>query len=286
MMSPSRGRVHFGGRGGGSHRDYYNNRRGCRGGTGGWVQQRQVSFGSFIRAEKLPFDSDAELISFHDDTTSTSQDHSPLIVVEAPDTQLSDDGKVINVNTVVCRQCKVIGHPEIHCPYQIVIKQGFDRERHLVCDTVGHKAFHFNSSHGCLGCKVEREQGGCRISDAGEDVISEKTTRRVASLGKKTDLTVVTEQIQAHPDAAGVKVNATCGWEESEYAEAIEAVCRSMSGSFEYPVKAIAAGLVAHKLLEDNAKLWDGEEVDGVEGFEAVEDGDHGREDGQCLIQF
>lgn len=43
------------------------------------------------------------------------------------------------------------------CPYEVVIKQSIHRKRHLVCATIGHKSFRFNSYSGCPQCEQENE---------------------------------------------------------------------------------------------------------------------------------
>lgn len=57
----------------------------------------------------------------------------------------------------MCLQCGVTGHAEMSCPYQVVVKQGVDRERRLICGTLGHKSFKFGSQDGCAECKGEKE---------------------------------------------------------------------------------------------------------------------------------
>ena len=95
MMSPSGSRAFFGG--GGSPRGNYH-------GRGRAVQSSQASFGSFVqRKNLLSFDSDGELISFHDDTMCSSQDHSSLITLDTSDAQFPEGAQVFNVHTIVCR---------------------------------------------------------------------------------------------------------------------------------------------------------------------------------------
>lgn len=264
-MSPSRGRALFGG--GGSPRGNYH-------GRGRAVQSSQYSFGSFVQGKNLSsFDSDSELISFHDDTISRSQDHSSLITVDT-DTQLSDGAQDFNTHTIACRHCGVTGHPEMQCRYQIVIKQGLDRERHLVCGIFGHKAFRFNSYHGCLECKIEREEGTVEKAygreEAAKEAGLEVATANLLASNKEDEVT----------GATGAK-NTACGWEETNYGDAIEAVRRITSGSFDGPVKRITTGLVVHK-LEGLAKLWEVEEVEKGEEI----DRENNSEGGDILIHF
>ena len=243
-MSPSRSRAFFGG--GGNPRGNYHG-RGCK------VQPIQASFGSFIQGKNLScFDSGGELISFHDDTMSSSQDHSLLITVGTSDTQLSG-AQVFNSHTIVCRKCGVTGHPEMQCRHQIVIRQGLNRERQLVCGIFGHKAFQFNSYHGCLECKIEREEGAvekkCIREEAAKVAEPKEATTNLLASNKEGEVT----------GATGVK-NTACGWEETDYGDAIEAVRRTTSGSFDEPVKKITTSFAVDK-FEDLAKIWEVEEI-------------------------
>ena len=268
-MSPSGSRAFFGG--GGSPRGNYH-------GRGRAVQSSQASFGSFVqRKNLLSFDSDGELISFHDDTMCSSQDHSSLITLDTSDAQFPEGAQVFNVHTIVCRKCGVTGHPEMQCRYQIVIKQGLDRERHLVCGTFGHRAFQFNSYHGCLECKIERVEG----------MVEKKYIREEAA--KEAEIKVATANLLASnkedevTGATGVK-NTACGWEETDCGVAIEAIRRTTSGSFDEPVKKITTGLVVDK-LEGLAKLWEVEEGEKDEEIEEIDRENNG-EDGDILIHF
>lgn len=242
MMSPIRGRGYFCGRA----RESY-------GGDG--RAERQLSFGSFNHHEQpSSLEQEGELVSLHDNT-STSQDQSSLIIDDTPDTQLSDGGRQDFIaSTIVCRQCGVTGHPELHCPYQITIKQGLDRERHLVCHTPGHKAFRFNSYHGCLGCKKGSEQ---RASEKPEPTV-------VPSINIEDGGTSVAG---VHEAACG------SGWEETDYNNAIQ---RSALGSPDELVQVITSGIEAHNLETHTEVKFE------KDGKDSRDDGD----DEQVLIRF